>query len=147
MRATAWGISDIAGVQVECDLWTGTAFMDQSFASFGYGRAQHLARGRLVTVSGTSDAAIFCHDQSDGWFIYGSAISAIQIGTLKYGQLGGTRRRPGSGSPTVIGGYGGPGGITDTTSMASIGNLSLGAGSWFVIFKAVGPRPEARRPR
>jgi hypothetical protein len=134
VRATAWGISDIAGVQVECDLWTGTAFMDQSFASFGYGERNISLEG-VVTVSGTSDAAIFCHDQSDGWFIYGSAISAIKIGTLKYGQLGGSQGTTGSGTPMVIGGYAGPGGITDTTSLASIGSLSLGTGSWFVTSK------------
>jgi hypothetical protein len=70
-----------------------------------------------------------------GWFIYGSAISAIKIGTLKYGQLGDSQTTVGSGSPTAIGGYGGPGGITDATSPASIGSMSLGAGAWFVTSK------------
>ena len=61
--------------------------------------------------------------------------SAIQVGTLKYGAIGGTLTTTGSGSPTVVGGYGGPGGITDATSLASIGSISLGTGSWFVTSK------------
>ena len=49
--------------------------------------------------------------------------------------IGGTHTTTGSGSPTVVGGYGGPGGITDATSLASIGSISLGTGSWFVTSK------------
>ena len=134
MRAEAWGESGVDGARVDCDLWTGTALLDQSFESFGHGERTISLEG-VITVTGTGTASVFCRISSGGWFIYGSAISAIQVGTLKYGQLGGALTTSGSGSPTVIGGYGGPGFMTDSTSLASIGSMSLSAGSWFLTSK------------
>ncbi len=134
VRAAAWGISGTQGARIDCDLWSGSLLLDQSFESFENGERSISLEGR-VTVSGSGNATVFCRMPNAGWFIYGSAISAIKIGTLKYGQLGGSQTTVGSGSPTVIGGYGGPGGITDAASPASIGSVSLAAGLWFVTSK------------
>ena len=129
-----WATGTVGSPRVDCSLVSGNTPQDQSFASFGSDRRTMSLAG-VFTLSQAGDVYILCNVSTGGWVVYGSAESAIQVGTLKYGQLGGTLSTTGSGSPTVIGGYGGPGGITDATSLASIGSLSLGAGSWFLTSK------------
>jgi hypothetical protein len=131
VQAVAWGASGNAGDRIDCSLDSFSATVDQSFGDF-----ETVTRGMslegVISVSAPNGATLHCKDAQGLWFVDGTAISAIQVGTLKYGQIGGTQTTAGSGSPTVVGGYGGPGGIDDGTSLASIGSISLGAGSWFV---------------
>ena len=136
VRAVLYGqAGSVNQPRVDCSLVSGGgATADQSSASFGTADRSLSVEGVLALAS-ADFVRISCHVSTGGWFVYGSAVSAIEVGTLKYGQLGGSSSTTGSGWPTVIGGYGGPGGITDATSPASIGSLSLGAGSWFVTSK------------
>ncbi|HEY4609330.1 MAG TPA: hypothetical protein VIH06_09005, partial [Ilumatobacteraceae bacterium] len=124
VQAAAWGASGNDGDRIDCSLDSFSATVDQSFGDF-----ETVARGvsleGVITVSTPNGATLHCKDAHGLWFVGGTAISAIQVGTFKYGQIGGTQTTTGSGSPTVVGGYGGPGGIDDGTSLASIGDISL----------------------
>lgn len=136
VQAVAWGGSANEGDRIDCNLDSSSATADQSFGDFeSFGGVRGMSVEGVLTVSRPDGATLHCKDTQGLWFVDGSAIAAIQVGTLKYGQIGGTQTTTGSGSPTVDGGYGGPGGITDATSLASIGNISLGTGSWFVTSK------------
>ena len=133
IRATAWA-SGGSGNRVDCSLVVEGLTADQSFEDLESGERTVSLEGS-ATVHFSSTVSIVCKPTKGGWIVYGSAISAIQVGTLKYGQLGGSMTTSGSGSPTVVGGEGGPGFMTDSTSLASIGSMSLGAGSWFLTSK------------
>jgi hypothetical protein len=135
VHATLWaGAGSVNSPRVNCFLVSGNTAQDQSFASVPFYRRTISLEG-VFRLAFPGDVYILCNVSTGGWIVYSSAESAIKVGTLKYGQLGGNLSTTGSGSPNVIGGYGGPGGITDATSPASIGSLSLGAGSWFVSSK------------
>ena len=86
----------------------------------------------VVTLTSSDAVAINCKDADGLWLVDGSAMSAMQVGTYKYGPLGGSMTTTGTGSPVVVGGYGGPGGMNDTSALLPVGSLSLGLGSWFV---------------
>ena len=86
----------------------------------------------VLTLSSFDDVTVKCKDADGLWLMDGSAMSAMQVGTFKYGQLGGSMTTTGTGSPTVIGGYGGPGGMNDAAALLPVGSLPVGAGSWFV---------------
>ena len=89
---------------------------------------------RLTSPDG---AYLSCHDNQALWYLYGSAISAIQVGTLKYGPLGGSLTTTGSGSPTVVGGYNdSAGGVSASMALQPIATESLGSGAWFVTAKS-----------
>jgi hypothetical protein len=136
VRAVLYGqAGSVNQPRVDCSLVSaGGATADQSFANFGTADRSISVEG-VLALSTPDFVRISCHVSTGGWFVYGSAVSAIEVGTLKYGQLGGSLSTTGSGSPTVVGGYGGPGGITDATSPASIGSVPLSVGSWFVTSK------------
>ena len=136
VQAVVWGGSGSEGDRIDCNLDSSSATGDQSFGEFeSLGGLRGMSVEGVLTVSRPDGAALHCKDAQGLWFVDGSAIQAIQVGTLKYGQIGGSQTTTGSGSPTVVGGFGGPGGITDSSSLASIGSISLGAGSWFVTSK------------
>src|SRR5690242_4688073 len=135
VNATLWvGAGSVNSPRITCTLASGNTPQDQTFASVAFYR-RTMSLESAFTLAAPAVVHISCSVSTGGWFLYSSAESAIKVGTLKYGQLGGTLSTTGSGSPTVVGGYGGPGGITDATSPASIGALSVGAGSWFVSSK------------
>jgi len=133
IRATAWAFGG-NGNRIDCAIVVGGVTADTSFEDLENGERTISLEG-AATVGVVSNVAFRCNVAKAGFIVYGSAISAIQVGTLKYGQLGGSSTTTGSGTPMVVGGEGGPGGITDATSLASIGGLSLGAGSWLVSAK------------
>jgi len=136
VQAVAWGGSISEGDRIDCNLDSSSATADQSFTDFeALGGVRGVSTEGVLTVSRPDGAVLHCKDAQGLWVVDGSAIQAIQVGTLKYGQIGGSQTTTGSGLPTVVGGYGGPGGITDNSSLASIGSISLGAGSWFVTSK------------
>ena len=133
IRATAWAYGG-SGNRVDCVLDVEGLTADVSFEDLESGERTISLEG-TAKVNFNATVILRCNVAKGGWIAYGSAISAIQVGTLKYGQLGGSSTTTGSGSPTVIGGEGGPGGIVDTTSLAPIGSMSIGAGSWLVTSK------------
>lgn len=137
VRATLFGAAgSLNSPRVDCAAVAGgSTTADQSFASVVGNNRRTISVEGVFTSVAPGAVQLQCHVSTGGWFVYGSAISVMQVGTLKYGQLGGTLSTTGSGSPTVIGGFGGPGGILDFTTLSSIGSLSLGAGSWFVSSK------------
>jgi hypothetical protein len=134
VQAVAWGGSGGDGDRIDCNLVSSSASADQSFGDFET-VARALSLEGVVTLSRPDAVSLDCKDAQGLWIVSASAMTAIQVGTLKYGQIGGTQTTTGSGSPTVVGGYGGPGGITDSSSLASIGNISLSTGSWSVMSK------------
>ncbi|HEY8837261.1 MAG TPA: hypothetical protein VIO16_06185, partial [Dehalococcoidia bacterium] len=75
------------GVRVDCSLFAGGTAIDQSFEDFGHADRTISLEG-VFTAPALWDFYIQCNVSSGGWFVYGSAESAIQVGTLKYGALG-----------------------------------------------------------
>ena len=133
VQGVVWGASPTDGDRIDCEIAAPSGIADQSFSAFyDIPGERNVSVQGVVTLTGTGGVLVNCKDAAGLWLIDGSAMSAMQVGTLKYGSLGGGVTTTGSGSPTVVGGFGGPGGITDTAGLASVGSLSLGAGSWFV---------------
>jgi hypothetical protein len=136
VQGAAWGASPTDGDRIDCTLTSSSATADQFIGAFQLnGGERNLSVEGLLTLGSPDNVSVNCKDAGSLALIDGSAMSAMQVGTYKYGPLGGGPVTAGSGSPTVVGGYGGPGGITDAASLAAIGSLSLGAGSWFVTSK------------
>ncbi len=107
IRATAWAFGG-GGNRVDCALIVEGLTADQSFEDLEGGERTISLEG-TAKVNFNATVTLRCNVAKGGWIVYGSAISAVQVGTLKYGQLGGTLTTSGSGSPTVVGGDGGPG--------------------------------------
>ena len=135
VQAAAWGVSTYDGDRIDCSLQSSSATADQFFGDWENAQERNLSLEGVLTLAVPDDVMVNCKDTDGLWLIDGSAMTVMRVGTLKYGQLGGSATTTGSGAPVVVGGYGGPGGITDTTSLASVGSMSLGAGAWFVTSK------------
>ncbi len=135
VQATAFGVSTSDGDRIDCNLASSSTTADQLFGDWENAAERNIALEGVFTLAVPDDIVVSCKDTVGLWIIGGSAMSVMNVGTLTYGQLGGGVTTTGSGAPTVVGGYGGPGGIVDTTSLASIASMSLGAGSWFVTSK------------
>ena len=135
VQATAWGIATKPGDGSTAACESSSATGDQSFGDWENGTERNIYAEGVLTLSTGDDVTLSCKDADGLWVMFGSAMTVMSVGTFKYGQLGGRVTTTGSGGPTVVGGYGGPGGITDTTALASVGSMSLTAGSWFVTSK------------
>jgi hypothetical protein len=136
VQAVAWGGAGGDGDRIDCTLGWSSTTVDQFVGDFeGVQRAVYLEG--VITLPSPGGVNVTCHDGQALWYLYGSAISAIQVGTLKYGPLGGSLTTTGSGSPTVIGGYNdSAGGVAASQALSSIASESLGTGSWFVTAKS-----------
>jgi len=135
VQAAAWGFSPYDGDRIDCNLKSSSTTADQSFGDWENAVERNISTEGVLTLSAPADVTLSCKDTDGLWLVFGSAMTVMNVGTVKYGQLGGSVTTTGSGAPTVVGGYGGPGGITDTTALATVGSMSLGAGSWFVTSK------------
>ena len=132
VQAAAWGTGANDGDRIDCRLDSSLTTADEFFTNFQNFRERNLSLEGVVYVPVSDEITFDCKDTDSLWLIDGSAMSAMQVGTFKYGPLGGSMTTTGSGSPIVVGGYSNAGGISDQTTLATIGSLSLGAGSWFV---------------
>jgi hypothetical protein len=135
VQAAAWGFSAYDGDRIDCTLASTSGTADQTIGDFQNATIRNLSLIGVVTLSIAGGVTMKCKDAAGLWVLRGSAMSALQVGTLAYGPLGGAATTTGTGSPNVVGGYINNGGITDATTPAPVGNLSLGAGSWFVTSK------------
>jgi hypothetical protein len=134
VQGVAWGASiPFEGDRIDCTLASSSSTADQSFGAFqDLGGERNVAVEGVLTLTSFDAVTVKCKDANGSWQVFGSAMSAMQVGTFKYGQLGGSMTTTGTGSPVVVGGYGGPGGMNDTAALLPVGSLSLGVGSWFV---------------
>ena len=133
VQAAAWGIGFADGDRVDCSLASSSATADSFIQDFEDIAGSSIGLEGVVTLSNPDLVSIYCKDTAADWSTRGSAMSAMKVGTLKYGHIGTTLTTSGSGSPTVIGAYSDDAGAVSTTqSLASIGGVSIPSGSWFV---------------
>lgn len=147
VQAAAFTASTSEGDRIDCTIKSSSSTADQAFQdSELFGGRRNISLEGVVTLSGSDTVALVCKDTVAGLVVYQTGISAIKVGTLKYGSIGGPATTTGSGSPTVVGGSGGPGGVSSSNTLQSIGNIALGAGNWFVTsklsFQSGAPNPK-----
>lgn len=137
VQATAWGRSAYNGDRVDCSLSSSSATADQFVEDFQGGSVSRtVGLEGVITLTSADHAFLYCKDTAAAWVVLGSAISAMKVGTLNYGPFIGTSTTTGSGTPTVVGRFSDDAGAVPTgTSPQSIGQASLGAGSWFAMAK------------
>ena len=137
VQATAWGRSVSNGDRVDCSLSSSSMTADQFVEDFQGGSvARTVGLEGIITLANPDHAFLYCKDTLGSWVVLSSAISAMKVGTLNYGPFIGTSTTTGSGTPTVVGRFSDDAGAVPTgTSPQSIGQASLGAGSWFAMSK------------
>jgi hypothetical protein len=136
VQADAWGYGGASGDRVDCALSSSSSTGDQFVGDFQGSNARAVALDAVFTLANADQISITCHDSAGAWDILSSALSAIKLGTLNYGPFVGRSDTTGTGSPTVVGRYSDDAaGVPTGTAPQSIGQASLGAGSWFAISK------------
>lgn len=134
VQGAAWGDSPSEGDRIDCTLASSSTTADQSIGDFqDLGGMRNVSVLGVLKLTGPDDVTMNCKDADGLWLMDGSAMSAMSVGTFKYGPLGGSATTMGTGTPTIVGGYTNVGGISDTAALAPIGSLPLSAGSWFVM--------------
>ncbi len=132
VRATGWGFGNTSGDRVDCSLASSSSTADTLIEDFESFASRSIGLEGIVALSAPDHVYVHCKDTYANWSIRGSAISAIKVGTLKYGHFGSTLATSGSGSPTVIGAYSDDAGpIAPSQALHSIASLSIPAGAWF----------------
>ena len=135
VQAVGWGFGNADGDRVDCSLASSSSTADQLAGDF-QDHARSLALEGVVTLASPDHVFLHCKDAESFWNVHASAISALQIGTLKYGHFGSAATTTGSGTPTVVGAYSDDvGAVAASSSLQSIASLPLGAGYWFLTSK------------
>jgi hypothetical protein len=135
VQAATWGFGNADGDRFDCSLASSSGTADQLAEDFADG-GRSLALEGIVTLSSPDHVSIYCNDAESFWHVRDSAISALRVGTLKYGHFGSTAATTGNGSPTIVGAYSDDvGAVAASTSLHSIASVSLGSGSWFLTSK------------
>jgi len=136
VQGAGWGLGNTDGDRVDCSLASSSATADSFVEDFADIAGRSIGVEGVVTLSGPDTVFIYCKDTDANWSVRGSAISALKVGTLKYGHFGSASTTTGSGSPTVVGAYSDDvGAVAASASLQSIASVSLGAGPWFVTSK------------
>jgi len=133
VQASAWGLGGHDGDRVDCTLSSGSTTADSFIQDFENTAGRTIGLEGILTLTSPAVVSIHCKDSSAYWSVRGSAISAMKVGTLKYGHVGGTFTTTGSGTPTVIGAYSDDAGAVSTSeTRAAIASVSIPSGSWLL---------------
>jgi hypothetical protein len=133
VQASATGLAYANGDRIDCTLASTSSTADFYVDDFEQYAGGTVGLEGVIHLAAPGTISMTCKDSQGTWQVQGSAITAMKVGTLTYGHIGGTMTTSGSGTPTVVGAYSDDvGAVAVSQGAQSIGNLTLGAGSWFV---------------